>query len=184
MIEGYIGRPGSGKSFTLTKRALDEARKGRKVFANYAIDHPNVLVFGPEDLLHLPPGLIVIDEAHLWFPARQSLKLPPSWLALLSQTRKRGWDLWWAAQHESRVDRVIRDVTSWLWLCQAWFKWREHPMLFVSDCYEPEFFRQPKRKLVRAYRTFDKNVARGYDTYATLVGAAHAQDKNDHYAGA
>lgn len=181
MIEGYIGRPGSGKSYTLTRRALAEAKRGRQVFANYPIDHPNCWVFGPEDLLHLPPGLIVIDEAHLWFPARQALKLPPSWLALMSQTRKRGWDLWWAAQHETRVDRVLRDVTSWLWLCQSWYRWRGHPLLFVADSYEPEFFRKQGKKMTRVYNLFDRRAAAAYDTYVELTVASHAKSKSDAY---
>src|SRR3954453_10256371 len=98
MIEGYIGRPGSGKSYTLTARVVKEARRGRQVFTNYAVRADNVWYFTPDQLMDLPPGLIVIDEAHLWFPARMALKLPPSWLAMLSQTRKNGWDLPWAAQ--------------------------------------------------------------------------------------
>ena len=31
-IEGYVGRPGSGKSYTLTERVLEEADKGRICF--------------------------------------------------------------------------------------------------------------------------------------------------------
>ena len=65
-IEGYIGRPGSGKSYTLTERAIREARKGRQVFLNYVINEPNCWYFTPDQLMDLPPGVIVIDEAHLW----------------------------------------------------------------------------------------------------------------------
>lgn len=181
MIEGYIGRPGSGKSYTLTARALEEAEK-RPVFANYALKHPNVWLFGPEDLLDLPPGLIVIDEAHLWFPARQALRLPPSWLALLSQTRKRGWDMLWCAQHEKRVDSVVRDVTSWLWLCSAWKVLGSQPRIFRSDCYEPERFRNPKAKMYSQTRWFSQPVADAYDTFESLTIAEHTESKSDTYA--
>jgi hypothetical protein len=182
MIEGYIGRPGSGKSYTLTARIVEEAEKGRRVFTNYAVAHPNVWYFTPDQLMDLPPGLIVIDEAHLWFPARMALKLPPSWLAMLSQTRKNGWDLLWAAQHETRVDRVLRDVTSWLWLCSAWFVWEGHPMLFTAHCYEPEFFRKDKKRQVTRRRMFSAAVAAAYDTHERLVVAEHATSDSDAYA--
>lgn len=180
MIEGYIGRPGSGKSYTLTERALRAARKGRRVFANYTVD--GLETFGPDDLLDLPPGLIVIDEAHLWFPARMALRLPPSWLAMLSQTRKNGWDLLWAAQHENRVDRVLRDVTSWMWLCGAWFKWNDHPVIFTARSYEPEYFRDPKRMMTRTIRLFSRDTASRYNTMERLEVARHATSEKDAYA--
>ena len=183
-IEGLIGVPGSGKSYAMTHLALEQADLGRQVFVNYDLSHPNVFKFGPEDLLHLPPGLICIDEAHLWFSSRSSLKLPPSWLALLSQTRKRGWDLWWAAQHESRVDRVLRDVSSWFWKCSAWVTWKGHPTFFKLECYEPERFRDPKGRIGSKWRMFSSRVAESYDTYESLIVAQHQQSKDDAYEGA
>lgn len=183
MIEGYIGRPGSGKSYTLTARALELAGRGRTVFANYPINAPNCWTFRPEQLLDLPPGVIVIDEAHLWFPARMSLKLPPSWLAMLSQTRKNGWDLLWCAQHEARVDRVIRDVSSWMWLCSSWFaRAGGPPRLFRAECFEPEFFRNPKKSYQVRWRRFDPKVAAAYDTFERLVTAEHVNAERDVYA--
>jgi hypothetical protein len=183
VIEGFIGRPGSGKSYTLTERAVKEARRGRQVFANYAIDEPGCWQFKPDQLLDLPPGVIVIDEAHLWFPSRMALKLPPSWLAMLSQTRKAGWDLYWCAQHEARVDRVLRDVSSFQWLCTSWFTVNGHPAFFRADSYEPEYFRRPKKRMTRRYRMFDQKIADAYNTYEKLVIADHAQSDTDAYAG-
>lgn len=180
MIEGYIGRPGAGKSYTLTERALREARRGREVFCNYAVE--GCWYFEPDQLMDLPPGLIIIDEAHLWFPARMALRLPPSWLAMLSQTRKNGWDMLWAAQHESRVDRVMRDVTSWQWLCSAWFKHEGHPVLFKAASFEPEDFRKPKKAMTTTWRFFDRKVAAAYDTHERLVVAEHATRDDDVYA--
>lgn len=182
MIEGYIGRPGSGKSYTLTERAVQLAERGRQVFANYPINYKNCWTFTPEQLLDLPPGVIVIDEAHLWFPARKALNLPASWLAMLSQTRKNGWDLLWCAQHESRVDRVIRDITSWQWLCTAWLSQDDHPMFFRSISYEPEFFRRPDKRQTTVWRKFSPKVARAYDTFERIATAAHLNNENDAYA--
>ncbi len=182
MIEGYIGRPGSGKSYTLTARVLEEANKGRTVFTNYDVVHENVWRFREDQLLDLPPGVIVIDEAHLWFPARGALNLPPSWLAMMSQTRKSGWDLLWCAQHETRVDRVIRDVSSWMYLCSAWLKKDNHPWFFKTESYEPEYFRNPRHKQITRWRMFDPKIAAAYDTYERLTVAAHTEKATDRYA--
>lgn len=181
-IEGLIGRPGAGKSYELTRRALAEADRDRMVFANYAIEHPNVYLFTPDQLMDLPPGLVVIDEAHLWFPARMALRLPMSWLSGMSQTRKKGWDLIWAAQHESRVDRVVRDVTSWMWLNSAWFQHEGHPVVFAASCWEPEFFRRPEKRYTRSWHLFSRRVADAYNTHESLTQADHTQDPKDVYA--
>lgn len=181
-IEGLIGRPGSGKSYELTRRVLFAADRDRLVFTNYAVAHPNVYYFTPDQLLDLPPGLVVIDEAHLWFPARMSLKLPMSWLSGMSQTRKRGWDMLYAAQHESRLDRVIRDVTSWMHLARAWGGGDNHPRWFTYRTWEPEFFRRPDRVMARGFHFYSQRVADAYNTHETLVQADHTVQKNDQYA--
>lgn len=181
-IRGLIGRPGSGKTYELTRRVLNIADRGGLVCANYFVDHPNVVVFEPEHLLDLPPSLVVIDEAHLWFPARMSLKLPMSWLATMSQTRKNGWNLLWSAQHESRVDRVVRDVSDWLSLSTAWGWTNGHPRLFTTTTYEPEFFRRPGRVAARSMNLYSKRVANSYDTFQRITQASHTVDKNDAYA--
>ena len=184
MIEGLIGRPGSGKSYEMTRRALAAADRDRLVFTNWAVSHPNIFLFTPDQLMDLPPGLIMIDEAHLWFPARMSLKLPMSWLAGMSQTRKKGWDLVWAAQHESRIDRAVRDVTSWMWLCSSWFSSNGHPVLFASASWEPEFFRRPEKRYTRSFHFFSRRVAEAYNTHETLTQADHTVQKDDPYAKA
>ncbi len=181
MIQGLVGRPGSGKTYTLTEWALREARRGRQVFANFSIDFENCWLFRPVDLLDLPPGLIIIDEAHLWFPARKALALPPSWLAMLSQTRKNGWDLLWSAQHENRVDRVLRDVSNWMWLCNGWFQRDGHPLVFEMQQYEPENFRKRQYRVARSWKFFSQTVASAYDTYERLEVAEHVDTSKDLY---
>lgn len=181
MIEGWIGRPGSGKTMTLTARALRARDRGQAVFTNYPVS--GCYEFGPSDLLTLPPGLIIIDEAHLWFPARGAMQLPMSWLAELSQTRKNGWDLIWAAQHEGRVDRVVRDVTSWMYLTKSWFPTVSgRPRFFSVQCWEPEDFRKAGKVQTKSWSRFSWPVATSYDTMAKIEQAAHTRQKADVYA--
>lgn len=183
-VECLVGRPGSGKTYELTRRVLEEADKDRMVFTNYAVKHPNVYLFGPEDLLELPPGLVVIDEAHLWFPARMSLRLPMSWLAGVSYVRKNGWDLLLSTQHESRLDRAVRDVCAWMWLSSAWGSHNGHPMLFTAASWEPEFFRRPDKRFTRKWSWFSQRVADAYNTFESVTQAGHTAQKDDPYAKA
>lgn len=181
-VECLIGRPGSGKSYELTRRVIEEADRDRLVFTNYAVSHPNVYMFTPDQLMDLPPGLVVIDEAHLWFPARMSLKLPMSWLTGISQTRKKGWDVLLAAQHETRIDRALRDVCSWMWLCRAWGSHNGHPVVFTASSWEPEFFRRDDKRFTRAFHFFNRRVANSYNTHETLQQAEHTKQAGDVYA--
>jgi hypothetical protein len=186
VIEGYIGRPGEGKTYTLVYRALKAHRRYETVYANFVVGVPNLqLLEGPEDLLEIGPGLVLIDEAHLWFPSRLSMKLPPSMLMKLSQTRKAGWDMWWTAQHESRVDRVLRDVTNWMHLSSAWFKrWNpagDYPLFFTARTWEPERFRKAKKDVGWVIRPYLSRVASAYDTSETLKVAGHVAAQRDYY---
>lgn len=182
MIEGFIGRPGSGKSYSLTRRVLLEADRGHLVFTNWDVAYKNVYRYREDQLLDLPAGKIFVDEAHLWFPARQALNLPPSWLAMLSQTRKSGWDLYWCAQHETRVDRALRDVTNWMHLCTSWFTSNGHPLLFRQETWEPESFRKKKLREASKWFLFDQRVATAYDTFERLHVAQHTESRTDRYA--
>lgn len=59
--------------------------------------------------------LAVIDEAHMWFSARKWTQTEQSDLAAFQQHRKEGMDVIWIAQHESRVDVAIRELTAFIW---------------------------------------------------------------------
>lgn len=185
-INGYIGRPGSGKSYALTREVLRQADRGHLCFTNWSVAHPNVYRYTEDQLLDLPPGKIFIDEAHLWFPARGALALPPSWLAMLSQTRKSGWDLYWCTQHERRIDSVIKDVTTWMYLCSSWFRIQSatgpRPLFFMTEQYEPEYFRRKGHREAREIFLFDQRVATAYDTMERLQVASHTEKSTDRYA--
>jgi hypothetical protein len=185
VIEGFIGSPGAGKTYGLTLRAIQAAKKGRPVFANYEIDHKGIEFFTAEQFASLPAGLVVLDEAHLWFPARRSMRLPSSWLALMSQTRKQGWDVLWSAQHEARVDRVLKDITTWMWLCRQ-YSFTKTPWLFHAKSWEPEYFRKdgPDGRGPAIWRRFRPEIANAYRTHGRIEVAAHTKDRDDEYEGA
>ena len=78
----------------------------------------------------------------------------------------------------------MRDNTSWMWLCSAWFEHNGHPVFFVSKSYEPELFRKDGKMMTRRVRMFSQKIASAYDTFERLTVAEHAQSKDDLYANA
>jgi hypothetical protein len=114
-----VGSSGTGKSFVATSIALRDLRRGRMVFANFHID--GCQQFGIEDLNHLPPGRIIIDEAASWFHSRRWKHMADDLLGKWNQTRKDGWELLLATQHEDNIDATIkRNLTYGILLEPAW----------------------------------------------------------------
>ena len=112
-----IGKPGNGKSFVCASIALNGLKRGRHVFANFAIE--GCQTFGLEDLYELPPGIIIIDEAASWFHSRRWASMGDKALERFNQTRKSGWTLYVATQHENNLDAIIRRNLQYGWLLQA-----------------------------------------------------------------
>lgn len=179
MIRGFVGRPGAGKTYLLTHLGSREVMRGRRVFANYEMRGTEF--FTPDQLLDLPPGLVILDEAHLVFGARNAMRLPPSLLMQMSQTRKAGWELWWSTQHERRVDSVIKDVTNVMTVVRPWLSNGDHPRFFQLVDYEPEFMRQKGKDLWKTWVKFDPKIAALYDTHERLQIAEHMRSKSDIY---
>lgn len=196
MINGIVGLPGHGKSLEAVRRAMVAHRDGdTHVYANIPLNLEHFTLVSPDGrqpgtvaLSWIRPGLcecgcarvfVLLDEVHLWLPARRSLQLPTSWLALFSQTRKLSWELWWTAQHETRVDRMLRDVTSFMYLAHAW-AWPVE--MYVYEMWEADHFRKPAERMTRKRRRRSRSASAVYETKGAVTGATHVQDKHDPYA--
>lgn len=114
MIRGYFGLPGSGKTYSMTRDAIKEAR-GRVVYANYHVDLPSaekvVFLENPYQLKQIEDGLLLIDEAGLWLPSFIWKRIPEELIWKLAQIRKCGLDLFYTAQNPARVVKVLREIT-------------------------------------------------------------------------
>lgn len=118
MIEGITGLPGGGKTLYAVRRLLEAKNKGRDVLANFH-SRTGSWRFGLwSEVASAGNCLAVIDEAHMWFSARNWTKTQQHELAVFQQSRKEGLDLLWIAQHENRVDVAVREVTAFLWRCR------------------------------------------------------------------
>ncbi len=193
MIEGYIGIPGSGKTLSMTTRAYKERRWYDEIWANYTLNFPQKKI-GKFDgqvgrfqnaeqffqlcngWLHAQDGkrrLILLDEVHLIFDARNWNKVPKEMLQFLAQPRKAKTDLLFTAQHESQVEKRLKVVVNWLWLCRMWgseMNWfGDHPLVFWATCYESFEFRSPRARNygARCYR-FRPKYGQLYNTLEVL----------------
>lgn len=191
MIEGYIGVPGAGKTLSMTVRAYKTRRWYDEIVTNYGVafgtDTPIVRFRSAEDLLSIlgtalgssteagdgKRRLVLIDEVHLIFDARAWSKVPMEFLRILAQPRKARLDMLYTAQHESQVEKRLRVVTNYLWLCESWGKdfnpRSDTPFVFWATCYESFSFRQRNIKHYgRRFYRFRRRWGALYDTMEVL----------------
>lgn len=110
-----MGRPGAGKSLYATIRLLRAVRGGRVAWSNLYPRWPGSWRWANWPMMReAGEGFFVVDEAQVWFNSRAFANNTGE-LASWQQSRKRGSDMLWVAQHESRVDVAIRELTSIVW---------------------------------------------------------------------
>lgn len=190
-LEGFVGRFGSGKTLLMTWRAFKAHALYDEVWSNYGLNPQYFrktkvrrIESGPHFFTMIakaladedgrPKGtkrLILLDEIHSLFDARAWNQVPVEALTPLSQLRKAGLSVWYTSQHESQVEKRIRNYTNLMWLCKAWgrdFNFRsDTPLMFWASCFDNFEFRQrgaqsygsimfrPKAKRFRLYDTFE-----------------------------
>jgi len=66
-------------------------------------------------------AVVFIDEAQMWFNSREFKTMEVGDMAVFQQSRKNGLDMFWIAQHEARVDTVLRELTSYYYKCKPAF---------------------------------------------------------------
>lgn len=173
MVEGFIGLPGSGKTYLLAKRGLEDIQKGKEVWANFHLEGAKYFSKLPEVISYIRKKLlakekikmtILIDEINLSFPSRMWAKVPGWVLYFWSQTRKFGLDIYYTSQSFKRVDTVIREITNFVWIVQPFlFGYRRASMIVPEDV---EI--QKKDIIERNYFRLDKKVFSKYNTYEIL----------------
>lgn len=101
MIEAFLGLPGAGKTYLMTRMAVKKMKKGHRVYANYplegAIPYSQI-----EELFDIrrEPGekrspVILIDEAGLIAPAGSWKAIPFEVMAHWRQHRHSGVNIWY-----------------------------------------------------------------------------------------
>lgn len=115
MIESFVGLPGAGKTYHMTKKAFFLAKfKGKKVYANYKLDFPGIETHyfkELSDLKGVTNALILVDEAGIYLPSQAWRNIPFEFIRQLRQHRHDGLDLWYTAQDAQDVATYLRRLT-------------------------------------------------------------------------
>ena len=144
MIEIYQGKPGAGKSFHAVRKMIEYLSHGGFVCSNIKLNMPNCLeharkyygvefdpaqyVFLPDEQIttfykHTPQGtkeqptLVMIDEAHFYFNARDWSKQSRELLNFLTVSRHCATDIIFISQHINNLDKqMVRLAQHVYWL--------------------------------------------------------------------
>jgi len=187
MIYGIVGLPGSGKTYYSVYLALKDMKRGIKVYSNFWIEGAELyadleqilttvynkvsiergawLASGkPRWAFEPTPTTIVVDEINLVCPARFWDTFNPQLAYFWSQSRKLGLNMYWTAQHQDRVDKIVREITNYIWRVKGIpiFKKYRH-----ANCYDiikidttkaqriDDMWFKIKPETYRKYDTFD-----------------------------
>lgn len=165
----YSGMPGSGKSYALVERAVQDLREGRRVFSNAGFEVHDVhgcgrrseRYFSLEELLTVPNGCtVLLDEAPVYVNSRKSAEFPRGLLYRMTQVRKDGLRFYYSSIDEMMVDANLRRVTFWTWQCR-----RSLLGFFRRTLWAPVDRRTAEdKKLGGRWLRLRRDVAEAYDT--------------------
>lgn len=145
-----VGRPGSGKTLLAVMLGLERMRAGIPVYANFPMwdpvtgrragivrswDHLRELV----EQTGMRNCMVIIDEGNVWATSRRSFDVPTWLLSFWAQRRHYGLELVITAQHEDRVDLVLRETVDRIAVCdRVRFLPKWVPLFKRQDCYPEE----------------------------------------------
>lgn len=131
MISFIVGLPGAGKTMFLMREALRALKAGRDVYYNMPdVDVEKLLENAARgqnkvgrmvrwtswlDFLNVENGLILVDEAQIYFNAYKWQDLPEEVQYKLQQHRKDGIDIMGAVQNVRRITTVMRELCNFVW---------------------------------------------------------------------
>lgn len=171
----HTGRPGTGKTYSLTRNIIKYLKQGYRVYCNYKLfpNNPeiekfllehNQLVYwkNPRDLLNIREGIVAMDEAHVYFNSRKWKDLPEEFLRLLAQHRKKGLHIEGTVQHVNRIDTVMRELVDF------WYTYSVKPFFFVRYEFDIDQDKQKKYPLSQRWILKRKKIYNFYDTLQTI----------------
>lgn len=192
MILCFQGTPGSGKSFDVVSKILDNLKKGRIVYTNvegfedadcrmyqqnilgmddyefsqkcHFLDNSQVSDFWN----HCKPGsLIVIDEIQNYFGNREWNSEANKGLCRWASThRHHGYDLIMVTQHIERVDKAVVALVQWTY---HYIK-TDYFGSLVSNAYTVKVFNGDNvngKPFSKHHKTYDKKIFNCYKSYVS-----------------
>jgi len=123
-INLLTGLPGSGKTTALVAIALQALSEEKNVYTHFHIETNSAHLFrwrGLDELAKITDGIIILDEAQVWFNSRNWKDLPDELQYKLQQHRKQGVHIWATVQNIARLDTVMRELVSNFYVCKRVF---------------------------------------------------------------
>jgi len=133
-------------------------------------------------------ALVVVDEAHLYLPS-DKLRTAQKARYFCSMARKLNVEFWWITQNEMKINKRLRDDTTFIWQVQRFrnlftlvtgsARW------FQAEAFEPEHLRRlnTRRAVERRFYKLNKRVLRAYNSFELIVPDATADVSRDSLSG-
>ncbi len=171
-IHIITGRPGSGKTYVLAKKAKQFLEKGYTVHSNFWLNSPSKKLFyydNPKDLEKVSQGIILMDEAQVYFNSRKWSSLNEKLQYKLQQHRKDGLDIWGTVQHEARIDTIFRELVSVFYKCTKVIGSSESAkniwgLIRVAQYYPEDLKRDNKNEISSEWVFLRRHICDFYDT--------------------
>lgn len=123
--------------------------------------------YGWEQIAELQDAVVIIDEAHLYAPSLDPRAIPDMAKWKMTMARKYRLDIYWLSQHESQVNRILREnLSNYIFVCSSWFG----GFFFTAKGWEPHNLRRHRKHLERKAYRFQQHVADLYDTLQVIQG--------------
>lgn len=188
----YTGRPGSGKTYSMTHHLIKKLNQGWIVYSNYLIrwegkkDWRGNIIYPASNLRswtrmteweHMTNCIIAVDEGHRFLNSRKWEKLSESTQLKLSQHRKDAVHLFLTSQHINRLDIIARELVDFWFNCEMWwrgesvFKKARNWFIILRE-YDPDTDIKQYRELAPLSKKiiiFTKKRASRYDTLQKIV---------------
>lgn len=175
LMIGYTGLPGSGKTYHMTKIALDLMRRGTTVFSKHIINGA-FSIQNERELLYMNNAHVFFDEWHQDHDAKEWWAMDPVLRHIITQRRKYNITIHWSAQHWGYMDSFIRRATDFCWEHEAFMR---DSMTGVSrinlhraikrHALDMEKNRARKDQLAKKYFRINKKVYTAYDSFKPIL---------------
>jgi len=170
MINVYVGKPGTGKTYSLVHLALGYLRLGRNVYSNFYMDFSKYeekedlkgnLFFWTDlsEIIPIKSGEIIIDECQIYMNSRDWKAMPKDLQYKMQQHRKQGLNIHGAVQNVKRIDTVVRELVNSI------FQVKKIGKVVMLREYDIEDIDKEKRMCYSTrFIVFSKKLASCYDT--------------------
>lgn len=123
-LKCFVGLPGMGKTISMVELLEQTPRLypdlDVKIFTNFGYAKESGNIKSMEDIEKTPANsIIAIDEVSKLFSCRTWQKFPPSMLSVVAQRRKMSKQILFTAQRFDHIDKVLRDLTNEIVLCNC-----------------------------------------------------------------